>query len=363
MNLDKIEEILENEPSFREDQVKKALFQRGVQDWSEVKTLPKKIRKRLTRANTLQIESQISESIDEKTVKATIKLKDGKLVESVLMRHQEERNTVCVSTQIGCRLGCEFCATGKMRFIRNLTKEEIIMQVYYFLRFSELENIDNVVFMGMGEPFLNYEAVNSTINTLNDENAFNIGSRKISVSTAGLPEKIKKFALDQPQVNLAVSLHAADNKTRSKLMPINKKHPLKELFSAVDYYIKKTNRKVMFEYIPFKGVNDRPEDIDNLVSLLENRLHFVNIIPYNKIKNRKSSSEPNTEEFKNKLEKRGLNVGIRESFGQDIEGACGQLALDNSSTERASKYEKGLDSKKIKRNIDQIKKIKFKNND
>ncbi|MGM0438832.1 MAG: 23S rRNA (adenine(2503)-C(2))-methyltransferase RlmN [Patescibacteria group bacterium] len=330
MNIKEIKKELSNYPDYRYNQVKKALFTRGVNNWDEVTALPEDLRRRLKNKHPLEFNANCLTSTDQKTLKAAIKLKDGLEVETVLMKHDEDRNTVCVSTQVGCALGCKFCATGKMGLKRDLNSEEIINQVYYFLtKLPEGERVDNIVFMGMGEPFLNYENVLETINILNDENGFNIGARNISVSTAGIPEKIKAFANENLQINLAISLHAADDKTRSSLMPINKKYSLKELFKAIDYYTETTNRKVMYEYIPFSGLNDKKEDIDNLVKLLLNRMHFINIIPYNPTGSLTGVTEEKLQKFKNKLRQRGLNAGIRRSFGQDIKGACGQLATES----------------------------------
>ena len=329
MNIKKIDKILENQPSFRRGQVKKALFDRGISNWDEATALPEDLREKLTQKAPLKIDAKRVKSKISDTEKASINLNDGFEIEAVLMKHQG-RNTVCVSTQVGCSLCCEFCATGRMGFKRSLTAEEMIMQVYYFLKnIPKEERIDNVVFMGMGEPFLNYEEVIKAAYKLNDEKGFNIGARNISISTAGIPEKIKKFADEDLQVNLAVSLHGADDEVRSSLMPVNKKYPLENLFEAVDYYIKKTNRKVMFEYIPFDGINNRKKDIDNLTDLLLNRMHFINIIPYNPTGNLEGVSEKELQYFKNKLRQRGLNAGIRRSFGRDIESACGQLITEN----------------------------------
>ena len=329
MDFRAVSKILKDEPNYRKDQVDHALFSEGVSSWSEVTNLPKNLRNKLKAEVSLEIKGEVVESEDDDTTKAVIELDDGLKVESVLMKH-DNRNTVCVSTQIGCSLGCRFCATGRMGLVRDLSFEEIILQPYYFL--SSLptgERIDNIVFMGMGEPFLNYEEVIKAAYKLNDEKGFNIGARNISISTAGIPEKIKKFADEDLQVNLAVSLHGADDEVRSSLMPVNKKYPLENLFEAVDYYIKKTNRKVMFEYIPFDGINNRKKDIDNLTDLLLNRMHFINIIPYNPTGNLEGVSEKELQYFKNKLRQRGLNAGIRRSFGRDIESACGQLITEN----------------------------------
>ena len=193
----------------------------------------------------------------EDSVKAKITLKDGLEIETVLMRHRDGRNTVCVSSQVGCPLGCLFCATGKMGFKRNLTAEEILEQVIFFARFLKLEDgrVTNVTFMGMGEPFLNYDNVLNAIKILNDAKYFNIGVRSLSISTAGIIEGIKKLSDESLHVNLAISLHAPSDNLRKSLMPIDKKYPLPDVLVAVDEYIEKTKRKVMFEYVLIKGVN------------------------------------------------------------------------------------------------------------
>ncbi len=327
MNLEKIKNQIEDCPDYRKQQVKKSLFSRGIKDWDQATSLPKNLRKKLKQEIPLSIEADLFESEDGKTSKASIQLKDGCRIETVLMKIDEERNTVCVSTQIGCSLGCEFCATGKMGFKRNLKTGEIINQVYYFLRrLKPDERVDNVVFMGMGEPFLNYDNVMEAIKILNDKNSFNIAARNLSISTAGIPSGIKKISHEPMQINLAISLHAADNEKRSTIMPINRKYSLENIFDAVDYYIEKTNRKIMFEYIPFKGFNDTQKDINNLTTLLKNRLHFINLIPYNPTEGKlEGASMKNIIKFKDELLKRDLNAGIRKSYGQDIKGACGQL--------------------------------------
>lgn len=329
MNLKELEKYFNKYPEYRLEQAKKCLFDGLIENWEEATSLPKEIREELNKKFPIGLKGNSLKSKDG-TEKASILLKDGKAIEAVLMKHKD-RNTVCVSTQVGCKLGCEFCMTGKMGFVRDLKWWEIIDQVLYFARELKKteESVANVVFMGMGEPFLNYENVLKAIKVLNDENGFNIGARNMSISTAGLPEKIKQLAKEDLQVNLAISLHGADNDTRSSIMPINRKYPLEKLFEAVDYYIEETNRQVMFEYLLLKDVNDSKNDARKLANLMSDRLHFVNLIKYNETGEFITSPKKKIEIFKGILENEGVNFGQRYSFGEDIKGACGQLITEN----------------------------------
>lgn len=329
MNLELLDEILANEPPYRLNQIKKLIFNDLITDWDKATTLPKTLRKKLNDECPIQIETNLSKSFSENTVKALIKFNDGLSVEAVLMRHKN-RNTVCVSSQVGCPLNCSFCATGKMGFKRNLEMFEIVEQILFFSRMlkKEKQKITNVVFMGMGEPFLNYENVISSIRYLNDKSTLNMGMRHFSVSTSGIPEKIREFADENFEVNLAVSLHAADDNLRSKLMPVNKTYPLKTVIEALKYYQAKTNRKIMFEYIMINNVNDRESDAQNLINLAKDFICMINLIPYNSSKNAiyKPSSTMRIKKFKAILEEAGLNVVQRFTYGQEIDAACGQLA-------------------------------------
>lgn len=338
MDLGKVEKILEKEPPFRMKQVKKAVFRDLIEDWNEVTTLPEALRERLAKdCPIIELEPEkVLTSKDGQTVKALFKLKDGFKVESVLMQHgsteSEEvgRRTVCVSSQVGCAMGCAFCATGRQGFTRNLSPWEITDQILFFARLLKKSNekINNVVFMGMGEPFLNYENVLEAIKTLNDKDGLNLGSRHISVSTCGVVEGINKFANEDLQVNLAISLHAPNNELRDKLMPINKTYPIEKLLAAVESYLKKTNRKVMFEYLMIDGVNDSETQAKELARLLTKPLCFVNLISFNPIGH--SSFEPSPDwkikKFREILEEAGVQVTQRHRFGKEIKAACGQLA-------------------------------------
>jgi len=252
------------------------------------------------------------------------------------MKHTDKRNTICVSSQVGCPLGCQFCETGKMGFKRNLAAGEIVDQVLFFARYLKKyeENITNVVFMGMGEPMLNWDEVSEAIRIFNDDNCFGIGARKISVSTAGITEGIEKLADVFPQINLAISLHAPDDELRAKLMPVGKKYPIQKILRSVDEYIEKTNRKVMFEYVMLRDVNDSEGQARRLAKLLKKPLYMINLIAYNPNGCFQSSPPEHIKKFKEILEKAGVFATQRYRFGTDIEAACGQLAA-NQKTPRS----------------------------
>ena len=292
MDLIQLKNFLSKEQSYRLQQAQKALFIDLIEDWREASALPLLLRKNLNKICPINIKAQVFFSKDEKTAKAIIILKDGLKIESVLMKYSDSRNTVCVSSQVGCALNCSFCATGKIGFKRNLEVFEILEQVLFFARYLKKkgEKVTNNVFMGMGEPFLNYENTISAIRILNDKEGFNLGARHISISTAGILEGIKKLAEEKLQVNLAISLHAPDDDLRSKIMPINKTYPIVDVLEAVDDYIKKTKRKVMFEYLMVKDLNDSDVHAQRLSKLMKKPLYFVNLILYNPTGAFKSSS-------------------------------------------------------------------------
>lgn len=330
MFLVKIEEKLKNEPRYRLQQAQKAIYVDLISDWEEATIFSKNLRKELDKRCSLEIKAMLLEEGDKKSAKALIYFKDELRIETVLMKHKD-RNTVCLSSQIGCPMGCLFCATGNLGFERNLTFEEIIVQVIYWARYLKKlnERIDNVVFMGMGEPLLNYKEVKKAINILNDKNKFNIGSRKISISTCGIPEEIKRLAKENRQVNLALSLHASNNRLRSELMPINKKYSLDKVLGAVKDYIDNTGRKVMIEYVMLAGINDSQDNARELARLLRDKLKhlfFVNLIVYNDTGRFKPSSPEQIRKFKRILENENIVVVERFRLGRNIKGACGQLA-------------------------------------
>ncbi|XOB46414.1 MAG: 23S rRNA (adenine(2503)-C(2))-methyltransferase RlmN [Candidatus Nealsonbacteria bacterium] len=328
MDLTQLENLLNKEHAYRLKQAKKALFVDLIEDWREANILPLLLRENLNKICPIKINAQTLFSKDKKTAKTLIILKDGLKIESVLMKHKDGRNTVCISSQVGCALGCSFCATGQTGFKRNLEISEIVEQVLFFARHLKKkgEKVTNIVFMGMGEPFLNYENVISAIRILNDKEGFNLGARHISISTVGILEGIKKLAEEKLQVNLAISLHAPDDDLRSRIMPINKKYPIADMLEVVDDYIGKTKRKVMFEYLMMKDLNDSDVYAQKLSKLMKKPLYFVNLISYNPTGVFKPSSSWRMKKFKEILEKEGVQVTQRYRFGQNIKAACGQLA-------------------------------------
>lgn len=263
------------------------------------------------------------------TEKFLLELKDKNLIECVSIPH-ERRVTGCVSSQVGCKFACRFCASGLSGFKRNLTTGEILDEVLYLKNNSAKRELTHIVFMGTGEPLDNYDNVLEAIRIINSKEAINIGARRITISTCGIIPSIKKLAAENLQIELSISLHAADDKTRSLLVPMNKKYPLKDLVNACAEYIRKTNRQVTFEYVLIKGVNSGLPDARKLSTILKGlKLAKVNLIPANSVKEL-NIEPPNKLEilfFKDYLLKRGLNVTLRKSRGQDIDAACGQLKL------------------------------------
>ena len=336
MDLSLLKSALEKEPKYRFKQAKEAVFKNLALDWSEATHLPPKLREELNEKCPLNIKGEIIQSAgDDAALKAVIVLSDDLKIESVLMKHAKGRFTVCVSSQVGCPMGCGFCATGASGFKRNLTAEEIVEQVLFFARYLKKhggKKVTNVVYMGMGEPFLNYDNVLDSIRMLNDKDGLNIGARKISISTIGVTQGIKKLAQENLQANLAISLHAPNADLRSKLVPADKKYPLKDILRAVDDYIKKTSRQVMFEYILLKGVNDTLKHARELAKLMQKPLRLVNLIAYNPTDQKDSRqkflppSSKDINRFKRILEQAGVLVSQRYRFGRKIRAACGQLA-------------------------------------
>lgn len=339
MDIKKLEEFLKEkgEPAFRFKQICKAVFEDVALSFSDISTISKNLRVELE--ENLQIlpftKSDVLVSRDGRAIKALLELEDGSAIESVFLSPKEGSWSACVSSQVGCALNCTFCATGKSGFGRDLSSDEITSQVLFwrqYLKKNKLEGqFSNVVYMGMGEPFLNWENVKDSLNVLIDEKFFNFASRNIAVSTAGIVEGMEKFAKDFPQVNLAVSLHFADDKKRDVHMPVNKKHGLSDLRNFLRSYFESSARKVFIEYILLGGVNDTKEDAEKLGVFLKSigkmQLLHVNLIRYNSIGGEFiPSSKESAREFKNNLEKMNVPCTIRKSMGEDIQGACGQLA-------------------------------------
>lgn len=336
MNFERIKGYIKEAglPNFRIAQVQEAVFKRGISTWEEASNLPADLRAKLTKEQPL-LSCKVSRVVcsrKDRAAKALLTLRDGLQIETVLLKPQDTWS-VCVSSQVGCALRCSFCSTGKMGFKRDLTHEEITDQVlfwYQYLRREKLgERISNVVFMGMGEPLLNYVNVVKAVQDLSNPDYLNIGMRHISISTSGIADKLHKLAVDLPQVNLALSLHNADNAERSKLMPVNRRYDLEDLKKALEEYIAMTGRQVFLEYAVLENVNSRPEHIrklaDWIYEIKDNYLLHVNLIACNLGRGEKTD-ERIVKDFAAGLKAMGIGVTIRKSMGNDILAACGQLA-------------------------------------
>ena len=315
------------EKSFRGKQIYDWLHVKLVDDFSLMTNLPESLREFL-RSNyqitRLALVKQQESKVDG-TIKFLFELEDGNLIESVLMPYHHG-NSVCISSQVGCRMGCTFCASAIGGLERNLTVGEMLAQVYQIQRFIQ-ERVSNVVVMGMGEPLDNYEHFLTFVKILTDEKGLNISGRNITVSTCGLVPEILALAKEKLQITLALSLHATTSKKREKLMPVAKRYSLEEILAACDIYTSTTGRRVTYEYSLIAGVNDTDEDAKELIALLKGRNCHLNLIPINPIEESEFSSPDGkiTLNFKNKLEKNQINVTIRREMGVDIDGACGQL--------------------------------------
>ena len=314
---------------YRATQVFEWLYRYRVDDFDKMTNLSKKginILKENFIIDTLKIKKcQIS---NDGTRKYLFELKDGKMVETVLMRHNYG-NSICISTQVGCSMGCAFCASGELGKVRNLELSEMVLQVLIVQKELDNENarISNIVVMGTGEPFDNYDNLKRFLYVVNYAKGLEIGARHITVSTCGIVPKIKEFAEFPLQINLAISLHAPNNQIRDNLMKINHRYKIEEIIDAVEYYLNKTSRRVTFEYILLKGVNDSDENAKELSALLKNILCYVNLIPYNEVTTKpfKQVSHDEAEHFFSIVKKNGINVTLRAEHGADIDAACGQL--------------------------------------
>ena len=331
-NLEELKEELTKleEKPFRAEQIFKWLFVDKLKSFDEMTNLSLNLREKL-KQNYDICNFEIVRKLESKdgTKKYLFGLSDGNAIESVLMEYHFGK-TVCVSSQIGCKMGCKFCASTGIPFVRNLTSGEIVEQILAIEQ--DIGNkISNVVFMGIGEPFDNYDNVINAIKILNNQKGLNIGARHISISTSGVVPKIYRFADEKVQCTLSISLHSANNKTRSSMMPINNAYNIQELIKACKYYIEKTNKRISFEYALAKDNNDNQKDADELVELLQGMLCHVNLIPINKIENGKyiKSSNENIIKFRDYLNSKGITATIRRELGSDIEAACGQLRRKN----------------------------------
>ncbi|MCU0640677.1 MAG: 23S rRNA (adenine(2503)-C(2))-methyltransferase RlmN [Candidatus Margulisbacteria bacterium] len=313
-------------PAFRAKQIFTWLHKKVTFDFAQMTDLPKELRDELPKHYKLYAPTvtKVLRSRDG-TKKFLFTLNDGKRVEAVLLKDNTNRKTVCLSTQAGCKLKCAFCATGGAGFQRDLTPAEIISQVYRIAEGGP--DISNIVYMGMGEPFLNYDNVLKSLRLLTAKEGGNFGQRKITISTCGIPDGIMMFADEELQVRLAISLNAATDAVRSRLMPINRIYPLAALREALLYYLQKTGRRVTLEYVMLDGVNDRQPDLKELRKFCEGLDVHVNLIPFNPFgKHFRPSKLQAIHHFLNGLAAAKINAVMRQSKGQDIMAACGQLA-------------------------------------
>jgi 23S rRNA (adenine(2503)-C(2))-methyltransferase len=328
---------------YRQKQIQNAIFKQFASDWSQIQTLPKDLRRKLQKEIEFPTIIPITSkpNLSDNAVKILFETKkDEKTFEGVLLQHQDGRRTVCLSTQIGCPMNCIFCATGKMELARNLEHREIIDQVLYFahqLKKND-ERVSNIVYMGMGEPFLNPRNTLRSVQILNDPYQFGLGARSITISTVGIVKPMKEFFTKFPQVNLAVSLHSAIPEVRKRLMPVASKTSLEDLADYIRFHINQYNRRVSLEYLLLNDINDGEDDIKALIEFIENigknarKLLHVNLIPYNQIENNNLLPTPHKKviNFRNKLKHSNIQVTIRKSLGQKKKAACGMLKTQNN---------------------------------
>ena len=317
--------ISKGEKKFKATQVFEWLYQKRVKSFDEMTNIKKEVISYLKedlKINSLEI---LTKQEDVDVIKYLFKLEDNNKIEAVLMKH-DYGNSLCVSSQVGCNMGCKFCESGRLKKVRNLNTSEMVLQL---LKIEEDLNIriSHLVLMGIGEPFDNYENVIKFIDIINTPKGIALGSRHITVSTCGIIPKIKEFIKDGKQVNLAISLHASNDKLRNQLMPISKVYKLDDLMKTIKEYIKQTNRRVTFEYILLKGVNDKYENAVELSKLLKGMNCYVNLIPYNETSHIefKKSDQNTILKFYDTLKKNNIGVTIRREFGKKVSAACGQL--------------------------------------
>ena len=337
--LDELKEQLKNigEKPFRAEQIFKWLYEQKVESFDEMTNLSIELREKLKSNFSLglfKIEKKLVSKDGTKKYLFNIQDENENLIETVLMQYHHGF-TVCVSSQIGCRMGCKFCASTGIPFERNLQPGEIIQQILSIEKDSDIR-ISNIVFMGVGEPFDNYDNVMKSIDIINHPKGLNIGARHISISTSGLVPYIYKLADEKRQCTLSISLHSSNNETRSSMMPVNNAYPIEELMKACKYYIEKTNKRISFEYALAKDNNDNLNDAKELVKLLKGMLAHVNLIPINKIESGiyTKSDNNNIIKFRDYLNNNGITATIRRELGDDIEAACGQLRRKNISNNK-----------------------------
>ena len=332
LSFEELQEVILKlkEPKFKADQIFNWIHNKMVDSFDEMTNVSKKTRTELQKEyefTVARIELKLQSKLDE-TKKYVIKFEDGNIVESVFLKYKFG-NTACISSQVGCKMGCHFCASTKNGFIRDLTAGEMLKQIYLIQKDTK-EKISNVVIMGSGEPLENFDNIVRFLNIINHEQGQNISMRKITLSTSGIIPNIYKLADINIPITLAISLHAPSQEKREKIMPIARKHKLKDLLDACDYYVRVTGRRLTFEYILIKGFNDSQEDAVKLSNLLKNKLANVNLIPCNYVKeaNIQPSDNLDIEKFKRILTENGINATVRRELGSDINAACGQLRND-----------------------------------
>ena len=329
MNFEQVKVMMEElgEKAFRAKQIYEWMHTKLVDSFDEMTNLSKALRDKLSENFELTSLNVVDkrESAKDGTCKFLFELSDNRVIESVLMKYKHG-NSVCISSQVGCRMGCRFCASTLGGLERNLTPAEMLDQIYKIQKMSR-ERVSNVVLMGTGEPLDNYDNVLQFIQLLTDENGLNISQRNITVSTCGLVNRIRDLANEQLQITLAISLHAPNDKIRKEIMPIANKYTINEIIDAVTFYYNKTGRRISFEYSLVEGVNDSEENAKELIHVVRGLNCHVNLIPVNPIKERdfKQTQMQFVQNFKNILEKNRINVTIRREMGSDIDAACGQL--------------------------------------
>ncbi len=332
LSLPKLEQwCLDNEiKKYRAGQIYRWLYPMRVQSWEEMSDLPLELREKLAASFSFFISEIESHQIaGDRTEKLLLKLHDREFVECVVMR-EPNRTTICISTQVGCAMGCVFCASGLAGLTRNLTTAEILEQITQLDRLlDEQEKITNIVVMGIGEPLANLANLLPALERLHEGKTFNFGSRRITISTVGLPEKIRELARIGKRYSLAVSLHAPNDKLRTEIVPVNKNIGIREILEATEYYFEQTGRRVTYEYVLLSGLNDSPAEAKQLATLLKKRHAHVNLIPMNAISllDIGGSSQETARTFSHILNDAGIVTTIRKRKGADIDAACGQLRL------------------------------------
>lgn len=324
------------EKPFRINQIYQALYKDLIEDISTCSTISAKLRDDLKENFSQHVltVSHVTTSANGQTTKFLLDTYDGNHIECVIMRHLSGRNTLCISCQAGCPMACTFCATGKLGLLRNLTVGEIVEQVMIAIHHLKKEKLQlrNIVFMGMGEPFLNYPEVNKALEIFCAPKFLNFSERRVTISTCGIVPGIKKLMVDHPQVSLAISLHAPNDEARRSIMPVDNTYPLDVLMKTLDEYVETTNKRIFYEYIMIQWVTDKLSYAYELADLMQNRLGHVNFIPYNAgegIMGNDMQPTPSLmiKKFQRVLEERGIPSTVRFTMGDDIDAACGQLAL------------------------------------